>query len=166
MNKPVLLLAMTAGLTLTACSTVLNNIPWVYTLDIEQGNVIDQNMIDQLKPGMTKRQVLFIMGSPMLADSFHEKRWDYFYSKRPGGEDPVQKHVTLFFNGDNLVGVQGDFRPGGAQGFKASAETSIELPKRDLEKSMWEKITGLFDVAGDDNRSNSFQTKKADDIKP
>lgn len=80
-------------------------------MDIEQGNKIDQSMVDQLRPNMTKRQVVYIMGSPMLTDSFHDKRWDYIYSSQPGGGDRIQKRVTLFFNGDNLVGVQGDLRP-------------------------------------------------------
>lgn len=144
MNKSAILLAVAASLTLNACSTILNNMPGVYTLDIEQGNMIDQSMIDQLRPNMTKRQVLYIMGSPMLADTFHEKRWDYLYSEQPGGEERVQKRVSLFFNGDNLMGVQGDFRPSALPVVKESTETSVDLPKRDLDKSMWEKVTGLF----------------------
>ena len=145
MNKAVLF-AATASLTLSACSTILNNLPGVYTLDIEQGNMIDQSMIDQLRPNMTKRQVLYIMGTPMLADSFHEKRWDYLYSKQPGGEERVQKRVSLFFNGDNLMAVQGDLRPSAVPVIKEPGETSVELPKRDLEKSMWEIVAGLFGI--------------------
>ena len=146
MNKPAILLVVTASLTLSACSTILNNLPGVYKLDIEQGNMIDQGMVDQLKPGMTKRQVQFIMGSPMLADSFHDSRWDFIYSKAPGGEDRVQKRASLFFNGDNLSGIQGDFRPGNLPIVKEPTETTVELPKRDLEKSMWETVTGWFGI--------------------
>lgn len=144
MNKPALLLVVSASLTLTACSTILNNLPGVYTLDIEQGNMIDQSMVDQLRPNMTKRQVLYIMGSPMLSDSFHEKRWDYLYAEQPSGEARVQKRASLFFNGDNLMAVQGDFRPSAVPIIKQANETSVDLPKRDLDKTMWEKITGLF----------------------
>jgi outer membrane protein assembly factor BamE len=144
MKKSLLLLAAATSLTLTACNTILNNLPGVYTLDIEQGNIIDQNMVNQLRPNMTKRQVLYIMGSPMLADAFHEKRWDYLYSEQPGGEDRVQKRLSLFFNGDNLMGVQGDFRPSALPVVKESTETSVDVPKRDLERSMWEKVSGLF----------------------
>ncbi|MDD1621202.1 MAG: outer membrane protein assembly factor BamE [Methylococcaceae bacterium] len=163
MNKPAFLLAITASLTFTACSTILNNLPGVYTLDIEQGNMIDQSMIDQLRPNMTKRQVLYIMGSPMLADSFHEKRWDYLYSKQVSGEDRVQKRASLFFDGDNLMAVQGDFRPSSLPVIKESTETSVDLPKRNLDKSMWEKITGLFsdepDTAPKANNSSSPKTE-------
>lgn len=144
MKKSSLLLAAFTSFTLTACSSILNNLPGVYTLDIEQGNILDQAMINQLRPNMTKRQVLYIMGSPMLADAFHERRWDYLYSEQPGGEDRVQKRVSLFFSGDNLMGVQGDFRPSSLPVIKEATETSVDVPKRDLERSMWEKVSGLF----------------------
>lgn len=144
MKRTVFLLAVTAALTLTACETILNNLPGVYSIDIEQGNMIDQSMVDQLRPNMSKRQVLYIMGSPMLADTFHERRWDYLYSDQPGGEARVQKRISLYFNGDNLVGVQGDFRPSQLPVIKESTETTVDVPKRNLEKTMWEKITGLF----------------------
>ena len=107
--------------------------------------MIDQSMVDQLRPNMTKRQVLYIMGSPMLKDTFHEQRWDYLYSKQPGGEDRVQKRISLYFNGDNLAGVQGDLRPSSLPVIKESTETTIEVPKRELDTTLWEKITSLFD---------------------
>jgi outer membrane protein assembly factor BamE len=144
MTKPFFWLILGPLLTLNACSTILNNLPGVYRLDIEQGNIIDQSMIDQLKPNMTKRQVLYIMGSPMLSDNFHAQRWDYLFSKEPSGEDRVQKRISLYFNGDNLVGVQGDFRPGLNTTVKQAKDSSIELPKRQLERSMWEKISSIF----------------------
>ena len=68
----------------SGCSTILNNIPGVYTIDILQGNMIDQDLIDQLRPNMTKRQVMYILGSPMIADTFHEKRWDYLWRQSNG----------------------------------------------------------------------------------
>jgi Small protein A (tmRNA-binding) len=159
MKKAVFLLAVAA---LPACETIMSNLPGVYTIDIEQGNMVDQAMVDQLRPNMTKRQVLYIMGSPMLTDTFHEQRWDYLYSKQPGGEARVQKRVSLYFNGDNLVGVQGDFRPSTMPIMKESTETTIDLPKRDLETTMWEKITSLF---GGDASSSAPKpaAKPADD---
>lgn len=145
MKRSVFLLAIAAPLTMTACETILNNLPGVYKIDIEQGNMIDQAMVDQLRPNMTKRQVLYIMGSPMLNDTFHEQRWDYLYSNQPGGEDRVQKRLALYFNGDNLAGVQGDFRPSALPVIKESTETTVDVPKRDLDTTFWEKITSLFE---------------------
>ena len=144
-------------ISLTGCETVLNHLPGVYTIDIEQGNMIDQSMVDQLRPNMTKRQVLYIMGSPMLADSFHQKRWDYLYSEQPGGEARMQKRISLFFEGDALVGVQGDMHPSMMPVVKQSAETTVDVPKRELENTMWEKITGL----AEDSPSTSTTTEPA-----
>lgn len=145
MKKPLFLLVFTAGLSLPACTTILSNLPGVYTLEVKQGNIIEQSMVDQLRPNMTKRQVMYIMGSPMLTDTFHEKRWDYLYSDQPSGEARVQKRISLYFNDDSLVGIQGDLRPSTLPVVKESTETTVEVPKRDLDKSMGEKITGLFD---------------------
>ncbi len=128
---------------LTACSTVMNNLPGVYTLEIQQGNMIDQDMIDQLKPTMSKRQVLYIMGSPMLVDFFHQKRWDYLYSKQTDGDEREQKRISWFFDGDLLTGVQGDFKPD-LTAVKQTKEVTVDVPARDLEKTLWEKIVWLF----------------------
>jgi outer membrane protein assembly factor BamE len=143
MRKSLFSLSLLTSLTLVSCSAILNHLPGVYTLEIQQGNIIDQVMIDQLRPGMNKRQVLYIMGSPMLDDVFHKNRWDYLYSDQPGGEDRVQKQLSLFFENDQIVGIQGNFRPSAVPVIKTSAETTVDIPKRDLEKTLWEKITGL-----------------------
>ena len=144
MRKSLFSLSLLASLTLVSCSTIMNYIPGVYTIDIQQGNIIDQAMVDQLRPGMNKRQVLYIMGSPMLNDVFHKNRWDYLYSNQPSGEDRVQKQISLFFENDQITGIQGDFRPSTVPVIKTSSETTIDVPKRDLEKTLWEKITGLI----------------------
>lgn len=72
-------LALAGLLALAGCS-----FPGVYKIDIQQGNVVTQDMIDQLRPGMTRRQVRFIMGNPLIQDTFNTNRWDYLYSLQPG----------------------------------------------------------------------------------
>jgi outer membrane protein assembly factor BamE len=95
-------------LALAGCS-----FPGVYKIDIQQGNVVTQDMIDQLRPGMTRRQVRFIMGNPLLTDTFHADRWDYLYSLQPGGGERQQERMTVIFNAnDQLVSLSGDFMPG------------------------------------------------------
>ena len=82
-------------------------------IDIQQGNVVTQDMIDQLQPGMTRRQVRFIMGNPLLVDTFHANRWDYLYSIQPGGGERQQERMSVFFNeNDQLASLSGDFMPG------------------------------------------------------
>ncbi|SJM91748.1 Outer membrane protein assembly factor BamE [Crenothrix polyspora] len=153
MRKSLCYLSVSASLTLTACSTVFSYLP-VYTIDIQQGNIVDQAMVDQLQPKMTKRQVLYILGSPMLADAFHQNRWDYLYSEQRNGEDRQQKKITLFFDdAEQITGIQGDFKPGQVPQFKPTLETTVNVPKRDLEKTLWEKIIGVFGYDGIDDSS-------------
>lgn len=166
MSKPFLstifALVLLSGV---SCSTILNNLPGVYSIDVQQGNIIDQSMIDQLRPNMTKRQVLYIMGSPMLNDPFHQSRWDYLYSKQPGGEARQQKKITLLFEGDNIIGIQGDFKPSALPVIKQSEETTVDVPKRELEKTLWEMITGLFDFEDEAEAEVVEAETKADEIK-
>ncbi len=91
---------MLSVMALQACSNF--GFPGVYRIDIKQGNIIEEEQVSQLKPGMTKSQVLYVMGTPMVTDTFHQKRWDYYYSFKPGEGKTRQKHLTLLFKGDLL----------------------------------------------------------------
>ncbi|ROL76771.1 outer membrane protein assembly factor BamE [Pseudomonas vranovensis] len=109
-NTKLLLTSLTfvGLLALAGCS-----FPGVYKIDIQQGNVVTQDMIDQLRPGMTRRQVRFIMGNPLIQDTFHTNRWDYLYSLQPGGGERQQERMSIFFNeNDQLSSLSGDFMPG------------------------------------------------------
>lgn len=79
----------------------------IYKLPTRQGNVIEQKDLDKLKPGMTRDQVKFVMGTPLAATPFRTDRWDYVgYYKSPRGE-VTQRTVTIFFEGDLLARVDG-----------------------------------------------------------
>ncbi|PDH35103.1 MAG: hypothetical protein CNF02_03490 [OM182 bacterium MED-G28] len=98
--------------TLLACNNIGSmDFPGVYKISIPQGNVITQEMVDQLRPGMSKRQVTFVMGTPLVRDPFHQDRWDYIYSFQPGGGERGQERLSVFFIDDQLVGFEGDFIP-------------------------------------------------------
>jgi outer membrane protein assembly factor BamE len=73
--------------------------------------VVTQDEVNQLKPGMTRRQVQYIMGSPMIADVFHQNRWDYIYLMEPGYGKPTSDHVSLYFEEDALQRVEGSMHP-------------------------------------------------------
>jgi len=90
-------------LTLTACS--VKHLPFIYQVPVQQGNVLSKHMVAQLKPGMTKRQVEFLMGTPSIMDPFHPDRWDYVYTNDAGGGPTVEKRVTVYFKNDKLVRV-------------------------------------------------------------
>jgi len=105
MRKVLISVALAA--LVSACS----DFPGVYKIDIPQGNVVTQEMIDQLRPGMTQSQVRYIMGTPLITDTFNPDRWDYLYSFQPGGEPRVQERVSLHFEDGKLTRLTGDFRP-------------------------------------------------------
>jgi outer membrane protein assembly factor BamE len=107
--KPLLLI--TAMCLLSACGGRLFQFPGVYKISITQGNIITQDMVDELRPGMTKRQVIFVMGTPLVADPFHQDRWDYVYNFQPGGGERVGESITVFFEDDELIRITGDFMP-------------------------------------------------------
>ena len=104
----ILLIAL-AITCLSACSFV--GFPGVYKIDVEQGNIVTQEMADQLKPGMSRRQVRFIMGTPLIEDTFNQDRWDYPYVKRNGLTVLSESRLTVVFEGDSLVTVSGDYLP-------------------------------------------------------
>lgn len=67
-----------------------------------------QEMIDKLKPGQTKSQVRFILGTPLITDMFHADRWDYFYSYQKDGKITEQRRISVFFDKDVLKKIEGD----------------------------------------------------------
>jgi outer membrane protein assembly factor BamE len=95
------LLALLAAVCLTACGFV--GFPGVYRIDVEQGNIVTPELVAQLKPGMSQRQVRFILGTPLLQDPFNQERWDYPYVKRNGLKVLSESKMSVYFDGDTLV---------------------------------------------------------------
>ncbi|MDP5240761.1 outer membrane protein assembly factor BamE [Uliginosibacterium sp. 31-16] len=101
---------------LTACSSnTLTNLVKPYRIDVRQGNAITQEMLSQLSPGMSREQVRFVMGSPLLVDVFHADRWDYVYQHSVGYAEPERRKVALFFANDKLLRVEGDVVAGAGE---------------------------------------------------
>lgn len=93
-------------LSLSACSN------WIYRIDIPQGNFLDQKDVDKLRIAMTKAQVEFVLGQPVVADSFDSDTWYYVYDMKRGmtkrGED-IRSELILQFEAGKLVSMSGDF---------------------------------------------------------
>ena len=86
--------------------------PGVYKMDVAQGNEVTQEMVDQLRPGMTQSQVRYVMGTPLLTDTFNQNRWDYIYQMVEEDERTEKRRITLYFENNRLVRLEGDLRPG------------------------------------------------------
>ena len=100
-------------LLLAACSS--GNIPLSpYRIDVQQGNALEQESVDKLKPGLTRSQVRFLLGTPLLVDPFHKNRWDYVFNYRKAGKLTEERRLALFFDGDVLVRIEAEgFEPKG-----------------------------------------------------
>jgi len=111
MRAAIGLVVALACLTQAACSLPRFSMPRVHKVTIQQGNVITQRMIDQLRPGMTRSQVAFVMGEPIFRNIFNDDRWNYIYSIEVPGVFREQKRLTVYFENDLMTHFSGDFEP-------------------------------------------------------
>ena len=120
-------------------------IPGVYRIDIQQGNIVDQEMLDQLEIGMEQRKVRFVLGTPLLVDPFNQDRWDYFYSLRPGSGPEVKQRVSLYFVDDRLARIDDRLQPGTVPGAATDrTQTLVKVPKRQAREGILDKLTPGF----------------------
>jgi outer membrane protein assembly factor BamE len=113
----------------------------VYKPVIQQGNVVTQEQINQLQPGMTKRQVRFLLGTPMLTDVFHANRWDYAFTQGIGSVPTDRRQVTVFFEDERLARITGDLRPQ-PEDEREEVDKEIVVTVPDYEepnKSLWRR---------------------------
>ncbi|MBA6327379.1 outer membrane protein assembly factor BamE [Colwellia sp. MB02u-6] len=99
-------LAIVIALSVSACSS------WVYRIDIPQGNYLEQKDIDKLQIGMTKEQVKFVLGSPVVEGAFNKDIWHYVYSFKSGRSDELnaKRQFTITFDNNKVVDAEGDFK--------------------------------------------------------
>jgi len=116
----------------------------IYKIDVPQGNLVTQEMVSQLERGMDRRQVTYIMGTPLVVDVFHVNRWDYVYSFRPGGGERIQRRLSLYFENDRLARVEGDVMPAADGSEGTGRVTSVEIPLKE-EKGI---VGGFIDNIG------------------
>lgn len=144
-------LSLVAILCLSACST--DKIPGVYRIDVQQGNSVTQDMINQLEPGMSKNQVAYVMGTPLLIDTFHPNRWDYIYSFQPGGEERQQRRLTLHFNEDETLShLEGDTRIVAREDLPQTAQQdkNVVVPLREQKTGFFNGLMSFIGLAEDE----------------
>ncbi len=97
-------------LLLAGCSSVPDVTSYLspHRIDVRQGNYVTQDMVARLKPGMSRDQVRFALGTPLVTDVFHADRWDYVYRFQPGRGEPQLRRLVVFFEEGKLVRVAGD----------------------------------------------------------
>ncbi len=138
----------------------------VYKMNIQQGNFLVADSVAQLKEGMTRSQVRFLLGTPMVPDAFNDSRWDYYYffSSRKLKE-PLKRRLTVYFQDDKVqrienlgVPTQADLAQVEADLKKAIAET-----RKNRKTSLWQRMKGRDRKAPE---ADSNETKKPDPLPP
>lgn len=93
----------------TGCGSWSNPMDRIaHKIDIQQGNAVNQEMLNKLKPGMTPSQVRFILGTPLIVDPFRTNRWDYVYRHEKGGKLLESRRITVIFEDERLKALEGD----------------------------------------------------------
>lgn len=130
-----------------------DKIPGVYRINIQQGNDITQDMVSQLKPGMTKNQVAYVMGTPLIIDTFHPNRWDYIYSFRPVNGDREQRRITVYFKGETLDYLSGDTRivARGEMPKTVKVDSDVVVPLSDKKVGLIEDIKEKIGMEDDES---------------
>lgn len=113
MRSALYSIAVVAALSpLAGCSfNSLTGLVDPYRIDVRQGNYVDQDMVAQLRKGMTRDQVRFVLGTPLVVDAFRDNRWDYVYLYVPGEGESQSRKLSVFFEDDRLMRVEGDVEP-------------------------------------------------------
>jgi len=156
--------AARVGLVAVLTVAVLSGCGWprVHKVIVQQGNVISQQMIDKLKPGMTRSQVAYIMGEPVVRNTFNDSRWDYVYTLENPGRYELSSSISLFFYNDKLSHFAGDLVPSTVLA-KQSEEAEREA-EREAEKEAAEVAAeNLQDVIEEDT---SERIEEIADISP
>jgi outer membrane protein assembly factor BamE len=105
-----------------------------HRIDVQQGNALDQESVARLKPGLSRSQVRFLLGTPLVVDPFRNDRWDYVYLYYKAGSLTEQKRISLFFEGDTLTRIEGDLpqpaeqAPASAAPMKPEADAGTGVP--------------------------------------
>jgi outer membrane protein assembly factor BamE len=125
-------LLLPVAVLLPACKSIdVPKVPGVtpYRMVIQQGNFISQEMVSQLKPGMSKEQVRFVLGTPLVNDIFHADRWDYVYFRETADGKREQRNLSVIFENGKLARVLGDLLPADGAAPRASGFDPLVKPE-------------------------------------
>jgi outer membrane protein assembly factor BamE len=142
MRKPILfMLSVVLGIALGGCGAI-------YKPDVQQGNLLDAKNVQQLKPGMSKQQVLELLGTPSVSSPFAQNRWDYVATLQRRGGKVLERTLTLYFNNDTLVRTDGDFLKETPQELLQEARKYGPLYPSNLTKEEQQKLEKKAEQGG------------------
>ena len=132
------------------------DLPIVYKIDVQQGNVVTQDMLAQLQPGMDKAKVKYVMGTPLVVDVFHQDRWDYIFTDQKRGGERHERHISLYFKNNKLDHIEGDVKAATGQiPVVGRRDSTLNVPA--AEKSLVGRLKDKFE--GDKTASTGSKDK-------
>jgi outer membrane protein assembly factor BamE len=155
------------ALLLAGCGGV-SGIPGVnaYKIDIQQGNYVTQDMVAKLKPGMSRSQVKFALGTPLVTDAFHPDRWDYVYVLSKKGKLLEQRRIVVLFKDEKLVRIEGDVVPAPEAESKPAEKSAANKPPENSTESKAPQSSAENKPAEDRTGANKPADDKSTDNKP
>ena len=140
LNPSPCLVVFLVACTLIFCSSC--SVPGMHRPSLQQGNLLTQDMVDELKPGMTKEQVEFVLGRPVHLNTFNVDHWDYVYTLEDRQGNKTRRHLSVQFVDDVLIEIGGDYKPSEEnQGEESQDEESEDQePNLDVESEQIESI--------------------------
>ena len=133
----------------------VGDLPFVHKIDVQQGNVITQEMVAQLRKGMDKKKVQFIMGTPIILDTFNNTRWDYIYTSQHRGGDIDKRRVTLVFADEKLDRVEGNVTAAAGEiEVELHQDTTVDVPKN-RGRGVMARIKETMPFSGDKEDKDS-----------
>ena len=117
------MLPMRKAFVLLLAAVLLSGCNFIYRQPVFQGNLLEKSNVEQIQPGMSKAQVVALLGTPPIADPFHQERWDYVATERRRHGKTEIKNLTIWFEGENVAKMEGEYFP------EKDSELLLELRK-------------------------------------
>jgi outer membrane protein assembly factor BamE len=133
----------------------------VYKMNVQQGNFLVTESVSQLKEGMTRSQVRFLLGTPMVPDAFDESRWDYYYFMNTRKLDkPLQRRLTVYFEDERVQRIENQGVPTQTDldQLEQDLKRAIEANKKNTKQPFWKRVFGKDDAAADDAAAGNEST--------
>lgn len=158
-NLGLLAVSLLLVLLVSGCSTL--RFPGVYRIDVGQGNILTQEMVDKLRIGMTPRQVEFVMGSPMIADTFNPDRWDYLYQLETGKGFSLRNHLVLYFENEKLAKIDtAQYKDPEALKKSLLQQLGVEQPEENPKETEASSSQAEQEQEASDNSENSAEAEE------
>lgn len=151
-KPPVIIIYVLTTMLLAACGAT--RIPGVHRIDIQQGNILTPDAVRQLSPGMERRQVRLLLGTPLVVDPFEPNRWIYLYLLQEANGTQTRQTLSVYFKDDKLARVAGDIRAiEENKELAAGSQRVVSVPDQRRDRGLFGLVARVLGMAEPDSPS-------------